>query len=318
MNYLPISIIIPTMNRPKSLKRTLLSIISFQYLPNEIIIIDQSSDEKIRFTNKSIITNLQSSCNLIYIYQNIPSSTKARNIGIEKSSNDIIVFSDDDVDVYCNTLKSIYNDFQDESVALIAGVNKNYSDSNNFLGYLSFQKSFFKRKKGHVTKAMYSRYPLQIFHGKIETEWAAGFYFAVRKTLCQKWNVYFDEALIGYAYAEDMDFTYLYYKNAKNESLKCLIDSSVIVNHLVSQEYRLKNRSTIIKQIINRRYLSYKHFDSFLCRCACIWSDFMLFCFYILNGKKIQAFAIIHAQKLCLKYRKQLITGDNLYELYNL
>ena len=44
---LSISIVIPTMNRLESLKRTISHIVSGNVLPQEIIIVDQTQDETI-------------------------------------------------------------------------------------------------------------------------------------------------------------------------------------------------------------------------------------------------------------------------------
>ena len=54
-----------------------------------------------------------------------------------------------------------------------------------------------------------------------DTEWAMGFFSVYRTFLIRKWNLKWDEHLINYAYPEDLDFSYSYYKYAKTEGFKC-------------------------------------------------------------------------------------------------
>lgn len=103
--YVDISVIIPTMNRPNTLINTVKSYIEKKYIPSEIIIIDQTSNSKILKETINILNSMHK--NIIYIYQEFPSSTKARNTGINVAKNDLIVFSDDDIEIFEETLFSI-------------------------------------------------------------------------------------------------------------------------------------------------------------------------------------------------------------------
>lgn len=317
MKILPISIVIPTMNRPEALERTLSSIISWESIPAEIIVVDQSSSLEINKENKKNVDRIGSLCKTLYFHLDIPSSTVSRNLGFKHASQNIVLFSDDDVDIFCNTLQVLYNDMENNKTAMVAGVNKKYSNSNGLLGYFTGRKSWINRNRGYVTKAIYSRYPAKQFSGIVSTQWAAGFYFSIKKNLAEEGNVFFDEKLTGYAYAEDLDYTYSYYKFVKKKGLNCIIDSEVVVDHLVSNEYREIGRNTILRQMVNRRYLSYKHF-SWDSRMACIWSDFAAYIQMCLKGNKKTANMIKDAIKICWKHRKQIKNGHELWNLYSL
>lgn len=81
MNYVEISVIIPTRNRLESLIETIKSIYKSDYVPKQIVIIDQSEkvySDKIK-TELKRFNNIE----ITYYYQNEPSLTKARNKGIE-------------------------------------------------------------------------------------------------------------------------------------------------------------------------------------------------------------------------------------------
>ena len=84
-----ISVIIPTYNRDKFLKRALISVYSQTYKVNEIIVIDDGSTD-----NTSRI--LKDFPDVIYIYQDNSGVSSARNLGITVAKNDWIAFLDSD------------------------------------------------------------------------------------------------------------------------------------------------------------------------------------------------------------------------------
>ena len=70
---LSISIVIPTMNRLESLKRTISHIVSGNVLPQEIIIVDQTQDETIIEATQAFLKKQCIKC--IYLHQEQPSLT---------------------------------------------------------------------------------------------------------------------------------------------------------------------------------------------------------------------------------------------------
>lgn len=279
---LPITLGIPTLNRPNSLKNTLESYFSYDSLPAQIIVVDQSADKNIQKENKKIISSLNQYNNIFYYYQKVPSSTSSRNKIIQETKNEILMFSDDDINVNKDTLLNVYNLIQNEKISMIAGQNELSSRSKGIIGYFIGTKSFINRKIGHVTLAMLGRYPNEI-KGEVETQWAMGYFFVVRKSLVNKWNLKFDENLTGYAYNEDCDFTYSYYKCAKKENLRCVLSDKVIVKHLVSKEYRIPSKQHTYAYVINRLYLSYKHKMGVLSRIYMLWGNFVFLLFKIIK-----------------------------------
>lgn len=272
MNILPISVLIPTMNRPETLKATLDSFFNGDVLPAQVVVVDQSNDENAKKT-KNVCDKYSDKAQIKYVYQERPSSTEARNNAYNYASGEIIVFSDDDVLVYKNTLKNVVSVMQRNEVAMIAGIDDNSSASSTNIGYLLGTKSYKNRKIGHVTLSMLGRYPDNI-KGEIETQWAMGYFFVVRKSLLDKWNIRWDENLTSYAYAEDLDFSFSYYKKAKSENLKCVINEQVRVKHCVSKEYRTPSTKSTYMYVVNRYYLSYKHNMGFRSRLAMKWCNF--------------------------------------------
>ena len=305
-----ITVLIPTMNRPKSLKQTLDVVCGCSRLPDEIIIIDQSISDSDRDEIKSFGASLPKNIEYRYFYQDTPSLTKARNLGLYNASGDILVYMDDDVNVKEDTFNIIEGIMQDKSISMIAGLDENTNLSKrNPMGYFWGRKSFSKRKIGHVTKSIYGVFPTNLDKENVLTEWAMGYFFVVRKSLIDKWSISFDEKLISYAYAEDLDFSYNYYLHSKKEGLKCIISPKLVVEHLQSKEYRVPTQKFTYMYLIHRAYLSYKYFpNKASSRFLLGWSNLSMLLLRLVKRQAPKQF--IKAQKACRKYRKLLKKGE--------
>lgn len=272
---LPISVLIPTMNRPKALERTLKKYLSAKCIPSQIVIVDQSEDTFQRQI-KQIVEKYEGITFIEYVYQEPPSLTKARNNAVACAKEEIIICSDDDIDVYEDTLKKVYEIMCNKKIAMISGIDDNMAKSSSKVGYFLGTKSFFNRKKGHVTLSVLGRFPDEITEST-KTMWAMGFFFVIRKSLVERWHIKWDEKLIGYAYAEDLDFSYNYYKYAKAEKFECIMSSLVHVKHLASQEFRTPSRKSTYMYVLNRAYLSYKHQMGWKSEVAMKWCNFWIY-----------------------------------------
>ena len=87
-----ISVVITTYNRPDCLLEALGGVTSQLYSPFEIIIIDDNSSQ----TYESAMPTINA-LGARYLRQNVScGANKARNLGIEEASGDVIAFLDDD------------------------------------------------------------------------------------------------------------------------------------------------------------------------------------------------------------------------------
>lgn len=270
---LTVSIVIPTMNRLDSLKRTLSKIVLSKVKPLEVVVVDQSTDISDVSATKKFLKEQEINC--IYVHNNEPSLTKARNTGMGYVHGDLVIQMDDDVDIKLDTLSTILDIFSDGNIAMLAGVNEGFnSKSRSLMGFLFWKKNWKKRNIGHVVKSVYGRFP-EVIAGITPTEWAMGFFSVYRVDLINKWKLSWDEHLASYAYAEDLDFSYSYYKKAKSEGLKCIMSNRVIVKHNVTTEWRIPSRKHTYMIVNNRRYLRKKHFgDSLISKFAVYWADY--------------------------------------------
>lgn len=313
--YLNMSVVIPTMNRPQSLKQTLNRILSQRNIPKQIVIVDQTQKKEIRQQNKLVIESLQTQAEIDYLYQETPSLTKARNKGLKKCKHDILVCMDDDVDVYDDVFKKINTIFLDDSIAMIAGLNEKdiRTNKNSLYGYFFGLKSFKFKNIGHVTRSMRGRFP-QLIEGRVSTMWAMGFFFVIRKSLIQQWNLSWNELFQSYGYAEDLDFSYGYYLKAKKHGLKCIIDPEIVVCHNATEEYRIPSKKAVYMDMFHRMYLYYKYDHSFWGFVCMEWSNLGIFLESILRRRNPKIYYC--AVKDSILLRKDIKKGELHYERY--
>lgn len=311
MTLKSLSIIIPTMNRLESLKESLSSLSQSSLLPEEIIIIDQSPDNTLSESIRAYTISLHK--NIKYYHTNFQSLTKARNMGIRLTSHDLVVFMDDDVSVQRDTFINIVNIMENQNVSLISGIDLNTSSGKSILGYLFLHKSFFKRHIGHISKGIYGRFPINCSH-QTKTEWAMGFFFVIRKSLVEKWNLLWDERLIKYGYPEDLDFSYQYCQLSKKEGKQCIITPDVAVYHRVSKEWRETSLAVTMMEIINREYLTYKWNLPFIYRFYTRIANIGTFFQRLLSHN--HPFDVIKSQFYCDWYRSDIKLGNLHKELY--
>lgn len=307
-----ISVVIPTFNRVDSLSRTIAFLEQSNLFPDEIIVVDQTQDKQLasEIANKCNNTQL----NAKYRWISKPSLTKARNVGYELSTGDVIVFMDDDVDVRPDTFANIHELFSDKNLAMAGGVNeKDDLAHQSFLGIMFGKSSFFRRNIGHVTFSVYGRFPLHV-EKETPSEWAMGFFFVVRKSIMDKYNIRFDENLKYYAYAEDLDFTYRYYRKAKALNYRCIFSSMLTVRHNVSIEYRIPSRSQTYMGILHRRYLRKKLMPGFISYVLTIWSEIGVIAFRVMHKESI--WDNLNAHLFYLRNRKDIINGKFHYDVF--
>lgn len=298
------------MNRIESLRDTLEFLEKSSILPDQIVVVDQSTNEKVHNENKKLCAQINMN---IQVFFREPSLTAARNFGITKAENDIVIFMDDDVRVQENTIENITTLMSDSKISMIGGLDEKPSMTKSLIGYLFGKKSYKNRNIGHVTGALYGRYPM-VVDKETSTQWAMGYFFVVRKSLVEKWNLDWDERFLSYGYPEDLDFSFRYYRESEREGLKCIITPDVTVKHMCSQEWREIPSKVTYMYIVNREYLTYKWGLGFWSRVQTRWSNFGMLLERLLHRNN--AVDVIKAQLFCDKYRKDIKKGNLHTELY--
>lgn len=150
-----ISVIICTYNRSYHLKNVLKSLFE-QVVPEglkwEIVVVDNNSTDDTKNTVKQLTDSLNLS--IEYLFESREGKSYALNTGIQKAKGQIIAFTDDDVIVDRNWIKTIYHSFKQNGCDGLCG--KIYitlpekkphwltKELWGFLGYLDYgDKPFF-------------------------------------------------------------------------------------------------------------------------------------------------------------------------------
>lgn len=117
-----ISVIIPTFNRVKLLRRTLQSLLNIDSCGTkyEILIIDNGSTDETKEFTRSFIENNQHT-NLNYIKELTPGLLSCRHRGYKMASGNILAYLDDDVIVSKNWIQGIREAFSEPNVQLAGG-----------------------------------------------------------------------------------------------------------------------------------------------------------------------------------------------------
>ncbi len=248
------SLVIPTRNRPKYLKKTLDQINKLKINFLEIIVVD-SSDKKYENEINTLINQ-----NTIKFFKSKPSTSLQRNIGIEKMSeiNKFVMFLDDDIifseEMFSQMDKTITSNFNNDNIVgygfnQIQNVKKNNlieRIKNNFL-FNSLQ--LYPNKPGKVALSGWQSKILNI-ENDIYVDW-------IYTTACiyksnQIKNLRFNDNFGTYGYLEDLDFSLNFYNSKK----KILISSGAKYFHPLSIDRsnfefgvcEVRNRFKIVKK----------------------------------------------------------------------
>ncbi len=118
LNDLSISVIIITRNRSESLQDTLTSLTRQTRQPDEVVVVDNASEDNTRET----IMSFKDKLNIQYVHESKRGIPYARNAGIRCASGDIISSIDDDCIADEDWLKNIERPFiKDPNIGIVGG-----------------------------------------------------------------------------------------------------------------------------------------------------------------------------------------------------
>jgi glucosyl-dolichyl phosphate glucuronosyltransferase len=255
-----VSIIIPTYNRINELSDALNSVLTQTAFPLEVIIVDDSDDDRISdLCQKKEIQFLNFHIKLKYIrnYRQ-RSNAIARNTGIDNTNGDIVLFLDDDVILDKNFLLNILEVYEKYPSAVgvqgyITNVTKYPSWRNEFNRLFSI--GFYEKDKCRVLKSTHNTYPIPLTT-IINCQWMSGANQSFKKNILTEFR--FDENLKSYAFKEDLDLSYRVFKKYP-QGLFITPHSKLI--HLISQNSRLNSDIMLNIQYVNSFYIFFKDFN---------------------------------------------------------
>ena len=311
-----VSVIIPTFIRMRELDEALTSILNQSYLPREVIIIDDSDSDNI----EQLVFARQSqfcikSVNLKYFKNHkMKSLTIARNLGVARSSSDIIMFLDDDVLLAEDYIKKVLDVFSAYPDA--RGVQGYWANDlkmswkdflSNFCNRLFY--GFYYEKNGcRVLPSFHQTYPYDL-NKVIHCEWLSGCNCSFLRSCFNEFE--FDERLKSFAPGEDLDFSYRIYKKYPHS---LYITPEACLSHKASSVGRPTSRIMIDLYVVYYYYLFNKNMaKSFKNRIAHTLNllgmlAHPLFAHNIagLQETKLYFNAII----FCLTHKKEIVSGN--------
>jgi len=314
-----VSVIIATYNRPEDLRTTLESVVCQSNRPIEVIVVDDSSDSRTQelFCRMSEMFAAQF-VELKYLRGgNIRSLPCARNIGVDASGGDIVVFLDDDVTLEPNYIEEVLNAYSLHPSA--KGVQGHWAGGIEPSGkaklinqYSKFFSLFhFARKECRVLPSFEGTYPINL-EEVIPCDWLSGcnqsyvrFVFAGLK---------FDEKLRSYAPGgEDIDFSM---RVNKEYPRSLFITPRARLTHRSSPVSRTPSRSFIFMRSVYKKYFFCKNIEpSLRNRVVFLWSSIgnvVMFMVTALVHVKLSRDAIrgivlpLDAEIFCFKYRNEI------------
>lgn len=263
-NLSDLTIIIPTYNRSDDLKQTLHSFSNYLSKLGEVIIVDQSKDNKTKY----LVNSLRNK-KIKYIFSKEPSLTRARNLGILKTSKKsrIIGFLDDDVTLgkdYLPKIIETFNKNQPNAVGIW------FKPPVVIKSYEQFAKKLFfiehlGKDSCRALSAYGNTYPYALSK-PINAQWLPGFNMFFTSKILNEFN--FDENLGRYGLAEDFDITYRIHKKYPKSII--LTPEANIVHRASTIERYPTEKSAYMNQI-HHLYLNFKNFNS-------SWTEKLIFC----------------------------------------
>jgi glucosyl-dolichyl phosphate glucuronosyltransferase len=189
-----VSVIIPTKNRTEDLNGTLDGLLHQTRRPDEIVIVDQSSEPSPEL--------MQFPIPLIYVYDpQISGLAVARNVGMERANGNIWLFLDDDVILEPQYVEGILAAYSPE-IAGVSGIITNYSVPP--LSRRLFEATFVKGPFHDDRQRVYWNAEQVRFKGPQPVRQFGGGVMSFRANVIGQLRC--DPALTGGSLAEDIDF----------------------------------------------------------------------------------------------------------------
>jgi GT2 family glycosyltransferase len=277
------SFVIATRNRPDYLFDTVRSLVDQTILPGELCIVDSSGEANRRTEIEKMCEN----AGLVIDYHHpAPSGLpRQRNIGIDRTSGDPVFFIDDDVLLEPDCHERILREYANRPPS-VGGVCAADTDPPRVPpASVIWRRAFgsggwWPNASGRLRRGFFPE-GISISEVPREVEFFMGWFMSFRREVFARER--FDEALSGYAYLEDIDFSYRVSRNYKLVFLP-----SAKGDHLKASASRLSRHQLLRMMIANHFYLHRKNMPQTLLNKLALWWAF--FGLLILNSTRALRF----------------------------
>jgi len=265
MSDLPsISVIVCTRNRPKDLAMLLQTVLHQDYLPLEVIVVDDDPQH-----SAGIIVNLYNSkfestgCSLRYVSGSGDGLPAARNLGVKIANGDALLFLDDDTLLSDKNVLRVIAEFLGKNSNAL-GIQPLITSQNNSMTksglanklenaiYKVLMLTYHKSNTLAVRRSGASIFPSSLSK-IIEAQRLSGCCCCYRREIFRLFE--FDTNLKRWGYMEDLDFSYRVYRKYPR-SLYAIPYAKIV--HKRSAEGRMATKTTIYMSTIYWFYIFFK------------------------------------------------------------
>ena len=252
-NRAPSAFIIATYNRPDDLERTVQSLLAQTVLPSELCIVDASPEAPSRARIEELCGS--AALPLDYHHPAPKGLTVQRNVGIDRTKGDPVFFIDDDVWMAPDCHEEILAEYERWGPEL-GGVRATpVRPATPSLATRIYRRIFgiggwWPEASGKVRPGFYAE-GVSDSAGVRKLEYFNGWFMSYRREVFE--HERFDEALSGYGYKEDIDFSYRVsrrYVLVQTPKARC--------DHLKSPSARLNSHNLQRMNLANQFYLHRK------------------------------------------------------------
>ena len=274
--------IIATRNRPDDLVRTVESLLDQTVLPAELCIVDSSVETPTRSQIEKLCSD--AALALDYHHPAPEGLTIQRNVGIDRTHGDPVFFIDDDVALAPDCHEAILEEY-DKWGPELGGIRATpVRPARPSKATIAYRKLFgiggwWPESSGRIRGGFYAE-GVSESSGVRRIEYFNGWFMSFRREVFE--HERFDEVLSGYAYKEDIDFSYRVsrrYTLLQTPRARC--------DHLKSGAARMSSHQLQRMNLANQFYLHRKLMPQTARNRAALW--WALIGLFIINiGKAAQ------------------------------
>ncbi len=274
---------IATRNRPDELLGTVGSLVQQTVLPAELCIVDSSDETPVRARVEKMCDAVGLS--LDYHHPAPRGLTVQRNVGIERTSGDPVFFIDDDVRMAPDVHEQVLAEYARWGPELggVRGVPKRPAKPPRIARFwrrLFMIGGWWPENSGRMYPGFFVA-GISESAGVRKLEYFNGWFMSYRREVLDLER--FDEALAGYGYKEDIDFSH----RVVRHGYTLVQTPKAVIDHLKTETGRMNPYKLQRMNIANQFYLHRKHMpQTFRYKTALWWALFGLFTLNV--GKAVQ------------------------------
>ena len=279
----PSAFIIATRNRPDHLLTTVKTLVAQTVLPDEFVIVDSSETTPTRAEIERLCKD--EGLTLEYIHPAPRGLTVQRNVGIDATKGDPVFFIDDDVMMAPDVHEVILQEFSRWGPEL-GGVRATPARPPNPPWFSILWRKLFgiggwwPEASGRMRGGFFVE-GVSDSAGVRKIEYFNGWFMSYRRAIVERQR--FDERLSGYAFKEDIDYSYRVIRNG----YVLLQTPKARVDHFKTTTSRMSPVDLQRMNLANQFYLHRKHMPQDLRHKLALW--WALVGLFILNvGKTVQ------------------------------